>query len=1285
MKGIKKTRLVAGTVVLLLLISVFAIGFVFARENAEDSIVILVHKRGDALETLDAEEFYILADYEEFVLVSTSVSNKNELLYRGYIVETLDGREDVILHSHSFNVGEGIPRIPEELSTEYPRGARRPYIVQFIGPILFEWQDELMDMGAVPLEYRHRYNMIVEMDSDLAQRVEKLDFINWVGIYQPAYKFDNTLLAKGDIMDLEVTTFTTVDTLSLAGYMEYLGADVEYVTEGLIFARADGEGIIAIANLPYVSSIAPRVTDLEFYNHDATWITQTNEVDNRKVTDMGVTGTGHLVTVCDSELYTTGGGHEMWYDTVSFGDDHRKVQDYYSIGGDLNDGVYHGSHVTGSVLGDAPPYGEYSGSDGNAIGARLIHQDIGTSGGGLSVPNDMYNRGWGRSYSEGSRSQTNSWGGGSGSAYGGLARTGDLFIWDYKDYNILFAAGNDGTGRGDGGKISQQGQGKNIITVGAAVNYNNQNNVASFSSRGYAEDGRIKPTVLHVGQGVTSSSRSADGYSSMSGTSMATPGLAGQVAQVQHYYSGGWYPTGVSTPADGFNPSNALVRATLINGAVEITGTGAYATDTRFPNSDQGYGRSKLDRVMHFEGDARKAIVFDSLQESVELSTGESWSMEFDVDDPAQELEVTLAWTDYPGANSANPAIVNDLDLELLTPGGTRYVGNAFTGYNPGYSEPDPTSNPWNGPRSGEWDGLNVDEDILLIPAENGVESGLYELRVTAHQVTEGPQPFAVVVSGGVSVDVVGSPSIDLTRPTGGESWDAETTESVTWATTPGDGAITGIDLELSLDAGDTWSYIEQGHADTGSYSWNIPQVSTSSAMIRATVHDDNTQSGIDTSGLFSIIGDPPAPPSNLGVEHTGEGSLVVFDDFSDGDYTTDPTWTAYDGDWSVEEDSGNYWLEGIGQISTPHTQAYGAWEWDFQFVRNGGGRNNQMRFYFIQDQPEPDVETCSGYYVIVVPNLLGSDPTISLWRLDDGVPPDEPLITDSWPGNEDWNTLRVERDDDDVFTIYLNGDMVGSPSSDNTYTSTTHIGFRHTAGQDTDRNRVSEVRVIGTGGDGDEHNHISWQASPDDPESVDHYAIYRSELSSGPWDPSTFISSVPADGSSSYSYTDPNKGMADDIYWWYVVRAVDGHDQDDGNSNAVQEPEGTAPETYTLTINTDGDGSVDVDPDQAEYEEGTTVELTATPASGWEFVEWTGDATGTSSTTTVTMDDDKTVTAVFAEVSTYTLTVNTDGDGSVDVDPDQAEYEEGTTVELTATPASGWEFVEWTGDATGT
>jgi uncharacterized repeat protein (TIGR02543 family) len=122
---------------------------------------------------------------------------------------------------------------------------------------------------------------------------------------------------------------------------------------------------------------------------------------------------------------------------------------------------------------------------------------------------------------------------------------------------------------------------------------------------------------------------------------------------------------------------------------------------------------------------------------------------------------------------------------------------------------------------------------------------------------------------------------------------------------------------------------------------------------------------------------------------------------------------------------------------------------------------------------------------------------------------------------------------------------------------------------------------------------------------------------------------------------------------------------------------------TYTLTVSTSGQGSVSKVPSQATYAYGSSVQLTATPSTGWSFSGWSGGASGTANPLTIVMNDNKAVTATFTQ-NQYTLTVNTSGQGSVAKAPNQATYASGSSVQLTATPAAGYVFSGWSGDLSG-
>jgi uncharacterized repeat protein (TIGR02543 family) len=123
-----------------------------------------------------------------------------------------------------------------------------------------------------------------------------------------------------------------------------------------------------------------------------------------------------------------------------------------------------------------------------------------------------------------------------------------------------------------------------------------------------------------------------------------------------------------------------------------------------------------------------------------------------------------------------------------------------------------------------------------------------------------------------------------------------------------------------------------------------------------------------------------------------------------------------------------------------------------------------------------------------------------------------------------------------------------------------------------------------------------------------------------------------------------------------------------------------------TVTVDPENSGTVSLNPQQATYHYGDQVTLTATPALGWSFANWTGDATGTTSPVSVTITKNTNVTAHFTQ-NEYTLTVTVDPEdsGTVSLNPQQATYHYGDQVTLTATPNPLWSFAGWSGDASGT
>lgn len=119
-------------------------------------------------------------------------------------------------------------------------------------------------------------------------------------------------------------------------------------------------------------------------------------------------------------------------------------------------------------------------------------------------------------------------------------------------------------------------------------------------------------------------------------------------------------------------------------------------------------------------------------------------------------------------------------------------------------------------------------------------------------------------------------------------------------------------------------------------------------------------------------------------------------------------------------------------------------------------------------------------------------------------------------------------------------------------------------------------------------------------------------------------------------------------------------------------EPE---PVEYTLTVSAADGGTVSTE--GGTYEEGTEVTITASANEGYRFTGWEGNDS-TNESLTITLNADQTLQALFELIPIYTLTVTTSEGGTVS--SEGGEYQEGTEVEVTATPNEGYEFVGWEG-----
>ncbi len=619
------------------------------------------------------------------------------------------------------------------------------FLIQFTNPINDTQRDELRKANVELLQAVPVDAFVARFKNASASKLRALPFVQWVGNFKPEHKIHPKLAGAKENRPVSFLLAPHASSSEVAFLKKRI--------PGLASGRTTSAGTVmrgivspnqlnAIAQSHAVLWIEPSAKP-KLMDEIATEIFE-GELDGAGalVPSLGFDGKGVVVSVADSGLME-GTAADMHPDLAG------RVDAFFHYGqlDSAADEHGHGTHVAGIIAGDgasgeADELGFLYGL-GAAPEAHLIAQRIFDGVGGYEAP-ESYEQLTRNAVQAGAVIGSNSWGDDTQGQYDLSAMEFDALVRDAdaetpgdQPYILEFSAGNAGPGEQT---IGSPAVGKNVIATGAAQNNRfdfiiyaeGQDAMADFSSRGPCADGRIKPDVVAPGTWISSlqSSAATDenawlGISSLyqyeGGTSQAGPHVSGAAAVFVQYYR---------ETHSGKTPSPALVKAALINSAVDMDDELGTAP---IPNNDEGWGRVDLTELI---GSAR---TFEFVDQTDTLAQDQVYEKHFYVADDTQPLRFTLTYTDVPGSPLVIPALVNDLDLEVISPDGITYIGNQMLD---GESVPQPAGR----------DSLNNVEGVYL----NAPVAGEYTVRIRATRInqdarkdtTATDQDFALVVSG---------------------------------------------------------------------------------------------------------------------------------------------------------------------------------------------------------------------------------------------------------------------------------------------------------------------------------------------------------------------------------------------------------------------------------------------------------------------------------------------------------------------------------------------------------
>lgn len=627
------------------------------------------------------------------------------------------------------------------------------------------------------------------------------------------------------------------------------------------------------------------------FNVDAAKSTRTNHLNNGGSLGLNLMGQNMTAHVWDGGLARA--SHQEY--------DGAGGTNRFSIGDGTTTLNYHSAHVTGTIIASGvvanakgmAPHGNAVGYDWNNDTSEAIN----AASNGMLVSNHSY--GFATRNQQGEPQLPAYYFGG----YITDSRDWDQVMFNAPNYLMVVAAGNDGNdnsanasplgGNASYDKLSGHATAKNGMVVANANDANIDTNgnllsvsINSSSSEGPTDDYRIKPDITGNGTGVYSTySSSNTAYNSITGTSMASPNVAGTLLILQQHAN---------------NVRGSFIKAATLKGIALHTADDAGSNG---PDAVFGWGLMNAKR-------AAVAITQNGTESKIEelvLSSGQTYQITVAADG-INSLMASISWTDRAGTattttNSSTPVLVNDLDIRV-SKNGTTYRPWRLTGV---------TTN-------GKGDN-NVDPYERVDVAN---ASGTYTISVTHKgSLTGGSQNYSLIVTGLTGTPVIcnaTTPSnltIDESKTsTATISWNAVTgtsydfryrkTGTSTWATS----AVAGTSVSLSgLSAQTSYQVQVRSKCPNNSTSAYSGTVSFTTSDVQLNYCASNGNSVADEYISKVVLG---------GINNTSGASSSGYADYTSqstsltkggsSTITITPTWsgTAYNEGYAVFIDYNN-------------------------------------------------------------------------------------------------------------------------------------------------------------------------------------------------------------------------------------------------------------------------------------------------------------------------------------------------------------------------------------------